>query len=578
MDAQPTTPAPEHATTASLLLARAEDDAPGLLFEERTWSWREVVAQGAVRAAWLTAERQRTEPRSERPWHVGVLSDNTPEYLFLLVGAALSGATLVGVNPTRRGAGLAADLRATDVDLLLVDPSHSLALDGVDHGARRVVMLDGDDSETGEGEHATALATHAHAPVAPSAAALDPTTTLMLLFTSGSTGAPKAVVCSTGRFAVLCQLTPLRLERDDVAYNAMPMFHGNALMASWGPCLPAGATWALRRRFSASGFLEDLLSTGATYANYVGRSLAYVLAQPEDPREASTRLRFVFGTEASARDQGEFTRRYGCPVVESYGSSEGVCSIRRTAETPPGALGVPGPGTPCEVRAPDGSVCPPARLSPEGRLLNADEAVGEIVAVGAAARFEGYYAHPAATADKVRGDDVHTGDLAYVDEQGWFWFAGRTADWLRVDSENFAAAPVERVLARLPGVALAAVYPAPDPRTGDRVMACLQLDDASAERGLDPAALAAFVDAQPDLHAKARPTLVRVSRQLPVTATRKVDKPRLRRELWTTADPVWEWDAAARRYRPLDDVRRRALEAAFAEHGREGVVSRPALG
>ena len=96
-------------------------------------------------------------------------------------------------------------------------------------------------------------------------------------------------------------------------------------------------------------------------------------------------------------------------------------------------------------------------------LLNPAEATGEIVSRGAAARFEGYYKNPAASAEKLRDGDFWTGDLGYRDEDGFFYFAGRTADWLRVDSENFAAAPIERILGRFPGVAVAAVYPVPGP-------------------------------------------------------------------------------------------------------------------
>lgn len=533
-------------TTAELLLARAADEAPGLLFEDRTWSWREVLAEAAARAGVLSDLRP-----AEGPWHVGVMSDNTPEYLFLLAAAALCGATVVGVNTTRRGAELEADVRATDCAVVLAGPEQRSLLPGA-------VDLEGP-------EYAALLARHRGAVPVASPEALDSATRFLLLFTSGSTGAPKAVVCSTGRFAVICQHTPIRLERDDVAYNAMPMFHGNALMASWGPTIVPGATWALRRRFSASGFLPDVQRYGATYFNYVGRSLSYVLAQPESPAERETRLRFCFGTEASARDQAELERRYGCEVVESYGSSEGVCSIRRTPDTPPGALGLPAPGQVVEVRAPDGSVCPPARFSGDGRLLNPEEAIGEIVAVGARVSFEGYWGNPEAEAEKLRGEDVWSGDLAYRDTDGWFWFAGRSTDWLRVDSENFAAAPVERILARFPAVTVVAVYPVPDPRTGDRVMATLQLTTP-----FDADAFADFLAAQPDLGKGWAPTYVRVTDDLPVTATRKVDKPTLRRQGWDGPDPVWERTASG--YVPLTDVRRAELRAEFDEHGRTALL------
>ena len=265
----------------------------------------------------------------------------------------------------------------------------------------------------------------------------------------------------------MVELTP-----DDVCYVAMPMFHSNALMAGWAPALAGGATVALRRKFSASGFLPDVRSYGVTYFNYVGKPLSYILATPEQPDDADNPLRLVFGNEAADLDIERFARRFGCPVIDGYGSTEGGANVTRTPDMPPGALG----------RAPDGIVvldpetgeeCPPARFDDDGRLLNPDEAIGEIVNKLGAAGFEGYWKNDEANAARVRDGMYWTGDLAYRDEQGFVYFAGRDFDWLRVDGENFAAAPVERILARYPDVVLAAVYAVPDADVGDQVMAAL---------------------------------------------------------------------------------------------------------
>ncbi len=539
-------------TVAELLLARADDDHPALLFEDSRWTWREQVAASAARAALLRPGQ-----------HVGVLLDNTPEYLFLLGGAALAGATVVGINPTRRGAELAADIRATDCAVICTDTEHSRLLDGLDLGEVELRLVDTPG-------YADALADVALVGVAAEAReqALDPAHPLLLLFTSGSTGAPKAVRCSTGRFATIAQAGVMPVGRDDVAYNAMPLFHGNALMASWAPCLGLGATFALRRRFSASGFLPDVQRFGATFFNYVGRSLAYVLAQPETADEQQSSLRFGFGTEASAHDRAEFERRFGCSLFESYGSSEGTLSIRRTPETPAGALGLPAEGQEVAIVDPDtGAECPRAQFDADGRLLNTAAATGEIVARGGAARFEGYYANPAAEAERVRGADFHTGDLGFRDAEGFFHFAGRSTDWLRVDSENFGAAPVERILARFPGCVLAVVYPVPDPQTGDQVMASLQLRPGSS---FDGAAFARFLAAQPDLGTKWAPRFVRIVETVPQTATRKVDKPALRRELWDEGEVYL---AGGDGYRTLTVGDRDALVAAFTRHGRTHLLT-----
>jgi fatty-acyl-CoA synthase len=258
-------------------------------------------------------------------------------------------------------------------------------------------------------------------------------------------------------------------------------------------------------------------------------------------------------------------------VTEGYSSSEGGVVIQPYRGMPPGALGRPAAGADVVVLDPaTGEECAPARIGPGGELLNPTDAVGEIVGRDGLAGFEGYYANPEADAERGRHGWYWTGDLGYRDEDGTFWFAGRTADWLRVDGENFAAGPVEAVLARFPGVAAVTVYGVPDPRTGDQVMAALE---PAAGTRFDPDAFAAFLAAQPDLGTKWAPRFVRLVASLPVTATGKLDRKPLRAQRWETADPVWWRPGRALEYRRLtaDDVA--ALTRAFAEAGRAGLLA-----
>jgi fatty-acyl-CoA synthase len=239
-------------------------------------------------------------------------------------------------------------------------------------------------------------------------------------------------------------------------------------------------------------------------------------------------------------------------------------------------MGKPPPGTDVVIVDPaTGRECPAARFDADGMLENASDAIGEIVSRDGVARFEGYYANDEADAERTRGGWFWSGDLGYRDEEGFFYFAGRTADWLRVDGENFAAAPVERILARFPGVVTAVVLPVPDPRTGDQVLAALELAEPAA---FDPAAFAEFLEHQPDLGTKWAPRFVRVTDRIPLTGTGKVDKRPLRREHWKASDPVW-WrpfephgGVAPPSYRRLtaDDVE--AIDGQFAAHGRRALL------
>jgi fatty-acyl-CoA synthase len=216
-----------------------------------------------------------------------------------------------------------------------------------------------------------------------------------------------------------------------------------------------------------------------------------------------------------------------------------------------------------------GAECPPARFGESRQLLNPEEAIGEIVGRDGLASFEGYYANPEADAERGRDGWYWTGDLGYRDEDGTFYFAGRSSDWLRVDGENFAAGAVERVLGRFPGVAAVVVYPVPDPRTGDQVMASVELDAGGA---FDPDAFTAFLAEQPDLGTKWSPRFVRVVEAIPLTATGKVDRTPLRAERWETTDPVWWRPAPGERYRRLEDEDVADLRRAFADAGREGML------
>jgi acyl-CoA synthetase (AMP-forming)/AMP-acid ligase II len=512
-------------TVADLVRARADDDGFAVYFEDERWTWRAFVAGAGQRAHWLLDSRQ------PGPFHIGVLLENVPEYPLLLSAAALVGATVVGINPTRRGEELARDIRHCDVQLVVTEPTLAPLLDGLDIGVPADRVFD-----IASPAYAKALAPYEGAPLPD--VSVDDDDLFLLLFTSGVSGTPKACRCTQGRLArigaaivQMFQLTP-----GDVCYSAMPMFHSNALMANWAGALTAGAATALRRKFSASGFLPDVRKYGVTYANYVGKPLSYVLATPEQPDDADNTLTRVFGNEAAEADIDRFATRFGCIVVDSYGSTEGGASIARISGMPKGALGRGAEGV--TVLDPDtGLECPAGKFDETGRLVNADEAVGELVNRAGAKDFEGYYKHPEADAARVRDGIYWTGDLGYKDADGWLYFAGRSDDWLRVDGENFGAAPVERILFRFPPVTLCAVYAVPDEVAGDQVMAALRLKPGAT---FDPDEFAAFLEAQADLGTKWAPRYVRVVDELPLTPTNKVLKRQLRTEALETDDPIWE--------------------------------------
>jgi fatty-acyl-CoA synthase len=542
-------------TVRDLLLARAEDDATALRFEGRAWTWREQVAEASRRARWLL---ERLDP--SRPRHIGVLLENVPEFSFLLGAAGLSGVTLVGLNPTRSESELRRDVEHTDCQLVVTDLEAFGWLGRTDLGGVEVV----DVATVGD---AAARASH---DARPPDVEVGPDATLLLIFTSGTTSAPKAVICSQRKIAWTASTAASRRYRPgDVAYSAMPLFHSGAIMAVWAPMLAVGGTVVLRRRFSASAYIDDVRAHGCTIAHYVGKPLAYVLARPERDDDADNPLRAVFGNEGSAHDIAEFARRFDCEVFDGYGSTELGISIRRVDGTPAQALGRPVDGDVRVVDPDTGRECAPARFGPGGTLLNADEAVGELVRLDGPGLFEGYYANPEADRERYRDGVFHSGDLAYRDADGFFYFAGRTGEWLRVDGENLAVAPIERALSELEGVLAVAVYAVPDPQVGDLPMAAVVPGHG---RRVDAEALDAWWATRADLSAKARPRFVRVADALEQTATHKTVKRGMATEQWDCDDPVlWAPDPDAP-YRQLTADDRAVLRDAFAERGRSHLL------
>lgn len=554
-------------TFADYVRRRAEDDNLAVLFEDQRWTYRQWCSEVAARAAlWEGIRRQR----SGRPPHIGLLMENIPDFTMWLGAAAVTGSTIVGINPTRRGEELARDITYTECQLVIVDATLASLVDGLDLGDAQVHVTDTDAYLRALSPHrGAALPTADQCPVSLK-------DQFLLVFTSGTSGAPKAVITTQGRldFVATSMNYLVELTAADVTYISMPLFHSNALFTAWGPSLVQGAAVALRRKFSASEFLSDVRRFGATYFNYVGKPLAYVLATPERPDDADNPLVRGYGNEGSESDLAEFQRRFGCRLQDGYGQTETGASIVRVPGMPAGALGVAAQDTITILDPNTGEPCPAAEFSADGRLLNAEAAIGEIVNKGGGT-FEGYWNNDEANRERVRDGAYWTGDLGYRDAQGFFYFAGRSADWLRVDGENFAGAPIERIIMRHPDVILAAVYGVPDPVVGDRVMAAMQLRPGAT---FDIDEFVAFLGRQSDLGPKWIPTFVQVVDDLPMTQTNKILKRDLVKRRWHDVENgattrLWWRPGRDESFRTFTAADAAALREQFRAGGRENLLA-----
>jgi len=531
-------------------------DKPFLIQHERVWTYRRYRDE-CLRAAHMLLGRLGP-PDAGRPGHVAMLLENHLELLALYGGCAYAGLTLFGMNTGLRGDVLVGVLNQSRARLLVVDqrfaPEVERVLPRLEHLGREDVLV----LATGQGEVPAERRWHAvlDAEVGSDGATLEPPdvdvqpdTNLMVIYTSGTTGLPKGI--NNNHFKLLatgigvtraCEVRP-----DDVGYVCMPLFHSNSMFIGWSPCFWNGATLAIRERFSASAFADDVLRHGVTYWNYVGEPVHYVLQAVERRWEGDeeriraeltedlrNRMRFAVGNGASPPDIDRFMRWFGLEeMYELYGSTEAAISTFRKKGDPRGSVGEI---TDEAVKILDekGRECPPAELDAEGHILNYAEAVGEICRVAPdTALFQGYFDNPQANASKFRDGVYHSGDLGHVvvrDGRRYLFFDGRTDDWIRKDGENFSAQQVARLVQEHPDVDLAAAYGVPCAVSDELVMVALKLAPGAS---FDPKGFFAFCERQcteGGMDRKWFPDFVRLVDDFSFTQTQKILVRELKRD------------------------------------------------
>jgi fatty-acyl-CoA synthase len=571
---------------------------------DRVWSYREFRDESVRVAHFL---RRRLGPLSDdRPGHVAMLVENHPELLSLYAGCAYAGMTLFGVNNGLRGDTLAGVLEQSRARLLVVDeallPEVERVRDRLRHVAAENLLVLRTRSETslGEQDFVECLCREAARPgVSLDTPAVDvrPETNLMVIYTSGTTGLPKGINNNHAKLLLIGRTVAaqLQLGEDAVGYACMPLFHSNAMFLGFQPAFDVGGTLSMRERFSATGFVPDVLRYGVTYWNYVGEPVHYILTAIEKQyagdeariREEITlhprnRLRFALGNGASPPDIDRFVRWLGLEdMFELYGSTEAAISTFRKKTDPRGSVGEL---TDPRVKILDerGQECAVARIDADGKLLNYAQAVGEICRVAPdTALFQGYYENPDANQKKYRNGVYHSGDLGHVwirEGRRFLYFDGRTDDWIRKDGENFSAAQVARLLQEHSDVALAAAYGVPCPVADEWVMAALELREGAR---FDPQEFFDFCErqvTQGGMDRKWVPDFVRIVQGFEFTETQKILVRNLKRVHYDrrrlAAEPIFWRRRGDTCFRPLGAEDYEALRREFQQSERLELLDR----
>lgn len=347
--------------------------------------------------------------------------------------------------------------------------------------------------------------------------ALDPGQPMQMLYTSGTTGDPKAILANHGRFTSASSSGPVLGMRDgDTLYTGLPLSHANAQLLTLGSALSMQLPVVISRRFTRSRLWEILSRYQCTYFNLLGGMTTAIFAAPASAYDRKHRVRTVLSAGMPAAMWRDFERRFGVEVSEFYGCAEGGLTLN----PPGGPVGSIG-------KAPQGSVC--AVLDPAGNPVGPGE-LGELCFrnQGGTAAAVDYYKNPEASANKTHGGWFHSGDIGWHDADGWLYFSHRDGDSIRRNGEFIAPADIERVAAEDPlvddvfvyGIATRCNVP------GEREVVAAIVPSSNT---FDAAAL--FARCQSVLPANSVPVALQIVREIPKTASQKPQRRLLAEQL-----------------------------------------------
>lgn len=501
---------PHQRTLPALLQLQAERFAGRPLVQIAGAAWRHDEAAG-VAAGRAAALQAAGVGRGDR---VALMCSNRVEFLETFLGCGWSGAACVPVNGASMGPQIEYLLRDSGARLLVIEDRfvERLATADLSRTALRAIWVVGQATPGALGGIACLAWPVAGEPVP--AAAVQPGDTLAILYTSGTTGPAKGVMCPHAQYLAWGSNTAriLGAGQDDVLCTTLPLFHINALN-TFAQAAVTGARVVFEAKFSASGFWAAMRRNDATIVYLLGAMVPILLAQPPGEHERRHRVRTGLGPGVPAAAGEAFRERTGVELLEGYGSTETNFVIATRPDAPRrGVMGWLQPGFEARV-VDEHDVELPAGVAGE-LVLRADEPFTFAT---------GYFGMPDKTVEAWRNLWFHTGDRVVREADGAFRFIDRIKDAIRRRGENISSYEVEQVLLAHPAVAEAAVFPVRSELAEDEVMAALV---ARPDTPLDVAGLWRFCETR--LPYFAVPRYLDVVTELPRTENGKVQKYRLR--------------------------------------------------
>jgi carnitine-CoA ligase len=447
--------------------------------------------------------------------HLAVMLPNCPEWIACWFGLAKLGAVLVAFNTQWKADGLAYALKQTDCKYFLLGSEYQEEVHkaGSFPGVVKIIgdLWGGGSVSIPEAKALSSLLAQASSQAleGDGPGASDP---LIITFTSGTTGWPKAVVNPHRAYIAAGEdlRDTVQLNPRDIIYSCLPLYHANPQAYCVITALVTEAAVALAEKFSASRFWQEIRTYRATAFSYVGAVLPILLTQPEKEEEKNTPAKKCFGGGAPKEVHEAITHRFGLQVCELYGMSETGTwnTINRPGQIRLGTVG--------KIRESF-----EVKLFDDGDQEVPVGQVGEFVIRPKQPfiMFQGYYKMPEETLKDYRNLWFHTGDLGRVDEEGNFYFCGRKKESIRRGGENITPYEIEKVLTDHPAVIEAAAVGVPDPILGEEIKVYIVLREGQTVEAMTLIELC-----EKRLPKFMVPRYLEVVPQLPKTPSEKVQK------------------------------------------------------
>ncbi len=511
--------APHDSTLMSLLQTRVQalSDKELIVFQGRSYTYSEVLREALASAQVLAA---RGIGRGDR---VGVISPNHPSTVFTFFALAHLGAIMVSVNADYGVAEVRYVFTHAGVRGVIAAPE-ALAV-AQEACADMVPPPWFAQNQAGAGAapllgEAPAVSTGAATPQAPAG---EPDLTCILVYTSGTTGFPKGVMHSQRNVVVAGEgfVARMHLQPDERLLCVLPMFHINAIFYSLAGSIAAGATLILEPRFSASTFWKVAHASRATEVNTIAAARGILMRRPRSEYMPGHRLRKMFGAPFDAETYRVFRDEFNMPhVIEGFGMSEipGAMNNPFAAERRVGSMGKPSLHPDPAFKLTELKI-----VDDDGRDVP-DGGIGEL-AVKTPIIMRGYFNDPVQTRNAFRDGWFMSGDLAWRDADGYYWFVARKKDIIRKRGENISGAELDRVIGNHPAVLEAAAIPVPSDLGEDEILTAVVLRE-----GMQVSAREIADWCRERLAAIKVPRYVTFVDALPHTPTHRVEKFKMRQD------------------------------------------------